>query len=93
MPDDSSTPSMKLLINGSNKLDLSNPVNLTQQALGTYINSYIEFWGGCLEVKLDPWEDDDLYKYSQDCFKGWTKDLFKLVYINDLKRPRNYLRD
>jgi hypothetical protein len=92
MPDDSSTPS-KLPTDEPDKLDLSNPAHLTQQALGKYINSCIEYWGGCPEIKYEPWEDDELYQCSRDNFIGWTEDIFKLVYTNDLKRLRNHLRD
>jgi hypothetical protein len=54
---------MKLLTDEPDKLDLSNP-HLTQQALGKYINSYIKYWSGCLEIKYEPWEDDELYQCS-----------------------------
>jgi hypothetical protein len=90
MPDDSSTPS-KLLIDGPEKLDLSNPAHLTQQALGKYINSCIEYWGGCPEIEYEPWEDDELYQCSRDNFIGWTEDIFKLVHTNDLKKTSESL--
>ena len=92
MPDDSST-SLSILINRPEKLDLSNLAHLTQQALSKYINSYIEYWGGYPEIEYEPWEDDKLYQCSRDNFIGWTKDIFKLIYTNDLKRLQNHLRD
>jgi hypothetical protein len=40
---DNSSTLLKLLINRPEKLNLSNLVYLTQQALGKYINFYIEY--------------------------------------------------
>ncbi len=58
----------------------------TQESMVEEIAEAVTTW-----EKYD-WKDSDLWESFQDDFKGYTKEDFRLVNNNDIRKPCNFLR-
>ena len=59
---------------------------MTQESITEDITIAITTW------ETYDWKDDDLWESFQDDFKGYTKDDFRLVYNNNVRRLCKFLR-